>query len=105
MNNTIKIIIAGGIGTIVQKVFGLSGFSLSGFVVFMVVFVALKFFLDVTSPSKELLETKRTLRDIMAMSLISTKEINGKYYIYLTKQQLYRGNMPNQLYYIKKNND
>ena len=70
MNNTIKIIIAGGIGTIVQKAFGLSGFSIAGFAVFMVLFVVFRILLDIIFPQKELgklekelLETKRIVRN------------------------------------------
>ena len=70
MNNTIKIIIAGGIGTIVQKASGLNSFTLSGFLIFMVVFVVLRFLLDTIFPPKkfseleiELLETKKRVRN------------------------------------------
>jgi hypothetical protein len=62
--------IAGGIGTIVQRAAGLNSLSLEGFAVFMVVFVVLRFFLDAVSPSKELsqvekelIETKRRVRN------------------------------------------
>ncbi len=69
MNNTIKIIIAGGIGTIVQKAAGLNSLSLEGFALFMVVFVLLRLGLDVVFPQKELsqleielIETKKRVR-------------------------------------------
>ena len=69
MNNTIKIIIAGGIGTIVQRAAGLNSLSLEGFALFMVIFVILRMGLDVVFPQKELtqleielIETKKRVR-------------------------------------------
>ena len=53
MNNTIKIIIAGSIGIIVQKLTHLNSMSILGFAVFLTVFMIVSFIIRYLFPLKD----------------------------------------------------
>ena len=82
-NNFLRIIISGGIATILQKSLGLNPISLQGFLFFMVVFMTISFTWFYIFPNKKI-----DLSDEEKELLKKQKELNKKIYLDQGKKSL-----------------
>ena len=82
-NNFLRILISGGIATILQRNLGLSPISLQGFIFFMVVFMTISFSWFYFFPNK-----KADLSDEEKELLKKQKELNKEIYLDYGKKSL-----------------
>ena len=82
-NNFLRILISGGIATILQRNLGLSPISLQGFIFFMVVFMTISFIWFYIFPNK-----KTNLNEDENELLKKQKELNKEIYLDYGKKSL-----------------